>query len=435
LGGVEIAVFGYGRSMVLNDTALFSTNSNDLVVEVLTPPITVPVNVYVPDGDPDALTFANLEAKLAVALFTKNRSGLLLSPTVNDTVPGLLGTGKGCDDAAHIQGLGPPLYQSDRLNIYFVKDIVWSSTDFLGLNCIDQGGMYAGPGSIMFVSIPEHLPTVVAHEIGHGLSLRHAGTEYAGFRNFTLNDIMINAWTTDGGKARNLFTLGQVYRMNADKRSWLNNPAPGASPARNGRTKTCSEDIAGPTVPAPGHGMAMIRLRRALPPSIAGIVTLIFAVSAFAQAPLTQTDRRLINAWLLCIECNAGQLDSVAALARRKPVATRDTLTRDLLAGPSAQLLDDVQQQLGENYDVLAAQAASEARVVGVSRSEYLKRYTASVQSVYRRRAALALARIGGPQARQALTAALDSARRGSPNFDSRLTRAIMFARDSLRVP
>ena len=181
--------------------------------------------------------------------------------------------------------------------------------------------------------------------------------------------------------------------------------------------------------------MAMIRLRRALPPSIAGIVTLIFAVSAFAQAPLTQTDRRLINAWLLCIECNAGQLDSVAALARRKPVATRDTLTRDLLAGPSAQLLDDVQQQLGENYDVLAAQAASEARVVGVSRSEYLKRYTASVQSVYRRRAALALARIGGPQARQALTAALDSARRGSPNFDSRLTRAIMFARDSLRVP
>ena len=187
-------------------------------------------------------------------------------------------------------------------------------------------------------------------------------------------------------------------------------------------------------MPAARHGVA-VSVYRVLRPAIVGLATVVIAVTAAAQTPLTPRERSLLNAWLLCIECDAGQLDSVVALARRKPVATRDNLARDLLVGPSEQALATVKQQFGETYDILAAQAASEDTVVGISRSDYVQHYTTSIQHLYRRRAALALARVGGVAARNALTAALDSARRGSPNFDPRLTRTIMFARDSLRVP
>lgn len=150
---------------------------------------------------------------------------------------------------------------------------------------------------------------------------------------------------------------------------------------------------------------------------------------------LSQAERRVIDGWLMCIECNNAQLDSVRALGVRKPQAAVDTLSRDLLGGPVDLRQVNLEGQFAASYQALAEQATSEGDSVGLSEAEYVSHYLASLGAVYRMRAAIALALIGGPEAGNALNAALDSAAAGSPRFGPRVAATVAHARDSLWTP
>ena len=157
--------------------------------------------------------------------------------------------------------------------------------------------------------------------------------------------------------------------------------------------------------------------------------------SGFAPVPLTLAERRMIDSWLTCIECVGGELDSVLAIGMRKPTAAVDTLSRDLLVGPVGQRLSNAKQQYGAYYQLLADQAAASGGSLPVTLSAYVAHYAASLSSGYRSRAAIALGRIGGEPARNALEAALDSIAATSPNFPAIVVAAVTFARDSLWTP
>lgn len=176
-------------------------------------------------------------------------------------------------------------------------------------------------------------------------------------------------------------------------------------------------------------------IERMLPVWLASVALLAVGIAYAPPNPLTQAERRVIDGWLMCIECDNAQLDSVRALGTRKPQATVDTLSRDLLAGPLDQRLANIQQQFATSYQTLAEQAASEGASVGVTQGQYVSHYLASFSAVYRIRAAIALAHIGGAAAGNALNAALDSAAAGSPNFGTRVQAMVRFGRDSLWTP
>jgi hypothetical protein len=245
----EVGVFAFRRAMLLDIAPAWTAGADDHLRENLLASLRVPLNIWVPDGDALALELAKAEMYSARFVYGRTRTGLTVTGAVHDTVASLLGTGKGCDDVPYFRSLGPPVYRADQMNVYYVSDIVFTGYDtWSGLNAIDCGGLYAGPGNISFVSLPDHLPIIVAHEVGHGLSLRHAGTgNYMMGGGFTTANVMYDAGDLETAQLRNELSLGQSYRLNVDQRSWLN---AGAAALRTGPTKTCADDFTS-VVPCP----------------------------------------------------------------------------------------------------------------------------------------------------------------------------------------
>ena len=142
--------------------------------------------------------------------------------------------------------------------------------------------------------------------------------------------------------------------------------------------------------------------------------------------PLTDEERRVIDSWLFCIECTRRHIDSVQALATRKPFATVDTLSRDLWHGLTGGRLAGFTTQFLATYQYVV-EGALDSAAVPASEAQYVSLAVRNANNLSRSRAAVALGRIGSMRAR----GALDSALQLVPP-DSALGRVIIFARDSL---
>lgn len=163
------------------------------------------------------------------------------------------------------------------------------------------------------------------------------------------------------------------------------------------------------------------------------LVVVLLGWVAGAACQREPVDRAVLNAWLTCVECTDGELDSVQALARRAP-ATVDTLQKDLLQGPSPFQRDQLTVQMQTSYQRLATYNANDptSDSLGFSQAEFVARYLGNVVMIYQGRAAYGLGAIGGIRARQAL----DSALQFSPDsFPPNVWAQIHFARDSLIGP
>jgi len=116
-------------------------------------------------------------------------------------------------------------------------------------------------------------------------------------------------------------------------------------------------------------------------------VALGFAATVAGREPqlpgLTLAERGTVFRFLGCTDCARGELDSVRALALRKPEATVDTLARVLLAGVEVAVLDSLSTFLGREYDRLATSRRKRAAFVAFYREGF--------DVGHRRNAALAL--------------------------------------------
>ena len=114
--------------------------------------------------------------------------------------------------------------------------------------------------------------------------------------------------------------------------------------------------------------------------------------------------RRTIMSWLECEECTEGQLDSVLTLG----AVAVPSLSAALLQGPSPARLAEHKRDLSESYQQQRQYSRSHpAAAPRMSETEHLAVYTRNLLALYRVRAAIALERIGGPEAAEALTKAL----------------------------
>jgi hypothetical protein len=118
--------------------------------------------------------------------------------------------------------------------------------------------------------------------------------------------------------------------------------------------------------------------------------------------------RTIIVLWLQCQECVAGELQAVVHLGK-VAVPTLAIIVQD---GPSPAKLQEVRQQLSENYDSTQQYLANrpQPEQILMSREQYVAHSVLNLINLYKVRAALALGRIGGPEARSALLSAFQTA-------------------------
>ena len=314
----------------------------------------------------------------------------------------------------------------------------WQTANHYGYDCKVEGFP-----ELIFIR-QSHMLETLAHEIGHAFSLNHAGIGKNLLHGWGPANLMRGSiWNPgdDTNPVVDRFSLGQAYRANfhavvvaqhgrTQKRAGhqgvhrrIGWDPPRSVPLRRspGPAPTCSW---GWPVMAPASRRCPVFL-------VAGAALVgSLAVVGCREPPV---DRAVVDAWLTCVECGDGELDSLEAMAVRAP-GTVDTLRADLLQGPSALRRARLTQQLETTYQEMAASAVHlpGADSLPLSQSEFVRRYLGNAVATYQGRAAYALGAIGGVPARAALTVALQSP---PGTFPPSVLAQIQFARDSLLGP
>ena len=251
----ELAIFAAGREMVFRDQSdpVGWTPNDDVEIEDPLPaPAFRTVSVVVAAPDAATLAWVSQEIDNAHALFEMNRSGIGLETSntfVHGRASGITDRIEACKTPALDALLLPGGYTigSPDLFVLFVADIedtVGGVTySYQGLTCpvaTDQAGR------VVFLALDTYLDTTFAHELGHMFGLMKPrigfgeGHVDASVGDFRQDNLMWNATEYEIRYRRDRFSLGQVFRMNLDIGSWLNNGGldPGVVRTRDCQTAT-----------------------------------------------------------------------------------------------------------------------------------------------------------------------------------------------------
>jgi hypothetical protein len=231
-----VAVFSSDWAMELRPPA-WTSSSDEVTVEnqqVPTLPVPVAVWIAVADEPEDGLSLqelqdqtterALLDVQYTNALLRANRAGFALKVETGfpQTQAGSL--------AFHSCSI-PFNAKSGVLNIYFVNT----------LSGLKNGRSCPRYGAEDFILIALHHNNVtLAHELGHvlGLMFPFEGHTNA-IRGFDNTNVMKDALDDIALAGRSHLSLGQLFRMNTEPGSWLNQPAAGVRAGRPTAMCTC----------------------------------------------------------------------------------------------------------------------------------------------------------------------------------------------------
>lgn len=223
----ELSAFAKGWAPVLDVApAPVTTGAKSVITEPLPAAWIVKLRVIYEYAKGDSAAVAGLD--LAAELLDANAMGItlliadgpdLLSPDIDPATGAVhrfpLAIKMGCAAVAAEPGLVSP----DRLNVYLVREDQWIPGwgAYYGFNCFESGSP-----NIIFLR-EKHVPETLVHEIGHALSLRHAGWGFnLGYYGWTDDNLMQDsAFDPDAPRPIDHFSLGQAYRANFHQDSWL----------------------------------------------------------------------------------------------------------------------------------------------------------------------------------------------------------------------
>jgi hypothetical protein len=237
----EATLFAKGHALSTTNLE-WSTGDDENPLPMGQPLREIKVDVYLVASDSRGEAWARSDLLRARTVFDNNRAGLTfvegnfrtsssLTPAEVDVI------GNDCTQADALKLSS--LYADDRINVYFVDAIGGDRGETpRGFNCFETGraGNVDGAPNIIYISMHRHTPTTLAHELGHAFGLRgsagHTGAgpdeiseEEAYIPGFESTNIMWTGVDADKARAKKHFSLGQVFRMSADERSWLNRNA------------------------------------------------------------------------------------------------------------------------------------------------------------------------------------------------------------------
>lgn len=220
----ELSVFAEGRSPTLLMTPPWSAAIDDINI-TMGSPLVVKLNIVaVGNATARATALLDIDADIATAnsLFDKNSVGIQLAAAaqreVDDAAPAAARIGGGCSHADQA-AVSTEVYDATQLNILAVPDAGWEygPGGGGGWNC-----RLEGHPEIIYIR-RTHFVTVLTHEVGHAFSLAHTvigGTNFGwpGTNLMGSSFVDANTW-----KLLDRFSVGQVYRANFNKCSWIYN--------------------------------------------------------------------------------------------------------------------------------------------------------------------------------------------------------------------
>lgn len=251
----ELVVFSTGHEIAFRDSNGPFKWSSGVDVEQVSPPLPAFRTVSVVVGTPDngTLPWASLEIDNAHALFDASRSGIGLQTSsgfVHGRTAGITDIAAACSTAA-LNGLllpGGYTIGSPDLFVLFVTDIkdTTGAVEYVyqGLTCQVASDQV---GRVVFLSLASYLDTTFAHELGHMFGLMAPRIGFGGGHvedpavgDFRQDNLMWNSTEYEIRYRRDRFSVGQVFRMNLDIGSWLNNGGldPGTVVKRDCQTTT-----------------------------------------------------------------------------------------------------------------------------------------------------------------------------------------------------
>jgi hypothetical protein len=247
----EVAVFSRGAAFQLQ--AAPWTAGADALKATPTPPVEAPLNIVVISNRQHALEWALNDVAHANDLYDENRAGMVfhvahdsLIPRLTVAAPGSAQdlVGDGCGQVAVLRQAGPPLYQPGQVNVYFVEYVGQAPR---GYTCYTPSDGAAD--NVIYVSVYHHSPVTLAHELGHAFMLRGAtghADDIPGLlpadQGVCGRNVMCSIWDASEAAAMDRFTLGQVFRMNVDLGSCLNENRLRDLPGAPAIARSCSTD-------------------------------------------------------------------------------------------------------------------------------------------------------------------------------------------------
>jgi hypothetical protein len=223
----EISIFSATNAMAWESpVTTWTDNMGDVHTSSLQGIINMPVSVWIADTNAAVAAQAVNDMANANQLYAQNKVGVQFQPTFTNVSSNAgavttIGTAS-CGAVAAIRASA--FYSANALNIYYVNGA------FTGENCARTTPV--GDGNISYLGTLANLATL-AHEIGHALGLRPAGS--GGHTNTVAGFGTNNVMWGGGIAARDHFSLGQAFRMNTHTDVWggtmlINNglrPGPG----------------------------------------------------------------------------------------------------------------------------------------------------------------------------------------------------------------
>lgn len=238
----ELSVFAKGFAPLLDRTPTpVLSGGKRVVIEALPPPWIIKLRVVA--EYPEAATDLTNDLNTARILFSSNAMGVVPDldgdvamispdpdPTTNKVHRYAIAIAKGCAGVVAEPGLVVP----DRMNVFYTRDDQWTpsfGSNEYGYNCYLEGHP-----NVAFVR-KKHALGTLAHELGHGLWLGHV---LPGVGWTSSNVMQPSAFNPDTPVTIDRFSLGQAYRANVDRNSWINSGG-----IRGGPWKICQPSSVG----------------------------------------------------------------------------------------------------------------------------------------------------------------------------------------------
>jgi hypothetical protein len=231
----ELAAFSRGREIEFRDENAPFKWTSGVDVETVTPAMPEFRSISVVVGVPATadLAWASAEIENVHDLFDENRSGIGIETAnthVHGRTSGITSIAAACSRAALDALLAPGHSMGEPdLFVLFVADITDTAGGvenvYQGLACAPASDHI---GRAVYLSISSYLHATLAHELGHTFGLiapriGSGGGHSNAIGSFGQDNIMWNATDETIRFNRNRFSIGQLFRMNLDIGSWLNN--------------------------------------------------------------------------------------------------------------------------------------------------------------------------------------------------------------------
>jgi hypothetical protein len=244
----EIAVQAQDYGMVLDTQPTWVAGATKVQ---LPSRVKLNLNLRVPSGIAWVFAAAQTQVDLADALLNHNRAGIALSMaggapktyTTSDlngpSDAAIIGTSCAAADGLIASDPARGLYNPASINVYYVEAITsggsWGPE---GFDCFEWGA-----SNVIYISY-DALDNILAHELGHALGLQYGNGHVNTLTDFKPTNLMYTWLPPDAAALQDHWTTGQVYRMNADTRSVLNQLVGVGPPARSfrkGVEEVCQE--------------------------------------------------------------------------------------------------------------------------------------------------------------------------------------------------